>query len=138
MRATDTSWSEGLMNFEKESSILTGASAPSQDEKTWGMLAHISALIAGIFGFPFIGPLIVMLTKGKESKWVEGHSKEALNFSITATVAIWVSAVLMFCMIGFILLPVVGLGALVLTVIAGLKANNGEMYRYPVSVRLVK
>lgn len=126
------------MNLEKESSILTGAAAPSQDEKTWGMLAHFSALIAGIFGFPFLGPLIVMLTKGKESTWVDAQSKEALNFSITATVAIWISAVLMFCMIGFILLPIVGLGALVLTVMAGLKANNGEMYRYPLTVRLVK
>ncbi len=126
------------MNLEKESSILTGTSVPTQDEKTWGMLAHLSALVAGIFGFPFLGPLIVMLTKGKESKWVEAQSKEALNFSITATVAIWISAVLMFCMVGFILLPIVGLAALVLTVLAGLKANNGEMYRYPATVRLVK
>ena len=126
------------MEQQRESSFLTGTSAPSQDEKTWGMLAHLSALIAGIFGFPFIGPLIVMLTKGKESSWVDAHSKEALNFSITATVALWISAILMFCMVGFILVPVVGLGALVLAIIASLKANNGEMYRYPLSVRLVK
>jgi uncharacterized Tic20 family protein len=123
---------------QRESSILTGSPAPTQDEKTWGMLAHLSALVAGIFGFPFVGPLIVMLTKGKESKWVEAHAKEALNFSITATVAIWLSAILMFCMVGFILLPIVGIAALVFTIIAGLKANEGVMYRYPASVRLLK
>ncbi|WP_224360996.1 DUF4870 domain-containing protein [Hyalangium versicolor] len=123
---------------ESGQSFLTGSPAPTQDEKTWGMLAHLSALIAGLFGFPFLGPLIVWLTKGKESKWVEAHSKEALNFSITATVAIWVSAILMLCIVGFVLLPVVGIAALVLTIMAALKANNGEMYRYPATVRLVK
>lgn len=119
-------------------SFLTGSPAPTQDEKTWGMLAHLSALVAGLFGFPFVGPLIVMLTKGKESKWVEAHAKEALNFSITATAAIWISAILMFCVVGFILLPVVGIAALILSIMAALKANNGEMYRYPATVRLVK
>ncbi|ADO72469.1 DUF4870 domain-containing protein [Stigmatella aurantiaca] len=120
------------------SQFLTGSPVPTQDEKTWGMLAHLSALVAGIFGFPFLGPLIVMLTKGKESKWVESHAKEALNFQITATAAIWISAALMLCVVGFLLLPVIGIAALVFTIIASIKANNGEMYRYPATVRLVK
>ncbi|MDC0708009.1 DUF4870 domain-containing protein [Stigmatella sp. ncwal1] len=120
------------------SQFLTGSPVPTQDEKTWGMLAHLSALVAGIFGFPFLGPLIVMLTKGKESKWVESHAKEALNFQITATAAIWISAALMLCVVGFLLLPVIGLAALVFTILAAIKANNGEMYRYPATVRLVK
>jgi hypothetical protein len=123
---------------QQGSPFLTGAMAPTQDEKMWGMLAHLSALVAGLFGFPFLGPLIVMLTKGKESKWVEMQAKEALNFQITATIAIWVAAALMLCVIGLILLPLVGLGALVLTIIGGIKANNGEMYRYPATIRLVK
>ena len=44
----------------------------------------------------------------------------------------------MFCVVGFILLPVVGIAALILSIMAALKANNGEMYRYPATVRLVK
>jgi uncharacterized protein len=120
------------------SQFLTGSPVPTQDEKTWGMLAHLSALVAGLFGFPFLGPLIVMLTKGKESQWVESHAKESLNFQITVTAAIWISAALMLCVVGFLLLPVIGIGALILTILAAIKANNGEMYRYPATLRLVK
>jgi len=120
------------------SSFLTGSPAPTQDEKTWGMIAHLSALVAGVIGLPFLGPLIVMLTKGKESPWVNTQAKEALNFQITVTIALFVSAATMCLAIGFVLLPLVGLAALVLTIIAGIKANNGEMYRYPATLRLVK
>lgn len=120
------------------SSFLTGSPAPTQDEKTWGMIAHLSALVAGVIGLPFLGPLIVMLTKGKESPWVEAQAKEALNFQITVTIAIFVSAALICLAIGAVLLPLVGLAALVLTIIAGIKANNGEMYRYPATIRLLK
>jgi uncharacterized Tic20 family protein len=120
------------------STFLTGSPAPTQDEKTWGMLAHLSALIAGVVGLPFLGPLIVMLTKGKESPWVDAQAKESLNFQITVTIAIFVAAFTMCIGIGFILLPLVGLAGLVFTIIGGIKANNGEMYRYPATIRLVK
>jgi uncharacterized Tic20 family protein len=119
-------------------SFLTGSPAPTQDEKTWGMLAHLSALIAGMVGLPFLGPLIVMLTKGKESPWVEAQAKEALNFQITVTIALFVAAATICLAIGVVLLPLVGLAALVLTILGGIKANNGEMYRYPATLRLVK
>ena len=117
---------------------LTGTPAPTQDEKTWGMLAHLSGLIASLVGLPFLGPLVVMLTKGKESAWVMANAKEALNFQITVTIALAVSAVLMLVCIGAVLLPLVGVAALVFTIIAAMKANNGEMYRYPATLRLVK
>jgi uncharacterized Tic20 family protein len=126
------------METQHRGGFITGSPAPTADEKTWGMLAHLSALIAALFGFPFLGPLIVMLTKGKESAWVDQHAKEALNFQITVTIALWVAAASIFCLVGLVLTPLVGLAALVLTILAGIKANNGEMYRYPATMRLVK
>jgi uncharacterized protein len=119
-------------------SFITGSPAPTADEKTWGMIAHLSALVASVVGFPFLGPLIVMFTKGKESAWVEQQAKEALNFQITVFIALVISGVLSCLVIGLFLLPLVGLAALVLSIIAGIKANNGEMYRYPATLRLVK
>ena len=118
--------------------FITGSPAPTQDEKTWGMLAHLSAIIASFVGLSFLGPLVVMLTKGKESAWVNSHAKEALNFQITVTIAIVVCVALSCLVIGLFLMPLVGLGALVLSILAGIKANNGEMYKYPVAIRLVK
>ncbi|HLM42428.1 MAG TPA: DUF4870 domain-containing protein [Archangium sp.] len=126
------------MEYEQQAGFITGSPAPTADEKTWGMLAHLSGLVASFFWLPFLGPLLVLLIKGKESRWVEQHAKEALNFQITATAALWVSGLLMFCLVGFVLAPIVWIGALVLSIIAGLKANNGEKYNYPATVRLVK
>lgn len=119
-------------------SFLTGSPAPTQDEKTWGMLAHLSGLVASFVGLPFLGPLIVMLTKGKESKWVEMHAKEALNFQITMTAVIWIGILGSCLIVPLILAIIAGVGALILSIMAGLKANNGETYRYPATVRLVK
>ena len=102
----------------------------SSDERTWGMIAHLSALVLG-----FLGPLIVLLTKGKEFKYVEVHAKEALNFQITVAIAMIVCAI---TVVGILLIPVVGIGALVLAIMAGIKANDGNMYKYPLCLRLVK
>ena len=110
----------------------------SSDERTWGMLAHLSALIAGIAGLSFLGPLIVMLTKGKEYSYVDYHAKEALNFQITVYIAAILCIPLVFILIGIVLIFVISIGALVLTIIAGIKANEGVMYRYPFCLRLIK
>ena len=106
---------------------------PSQDEKTWGLLAHLGALMLG-----FWAPLIVLIAKGNTSPWVRAHAVESLNFQITVFIALMVSAVLCIVLVGFVMLAVVGIGALVLEVIAGLQASNGGFYRYPMTIRLVK
>ena len=66
------------------------------------------------------------------------QSKEALNFQITVFIAIVISWILAFVLIGLLLMPLVGIANLVLCIIAGIKANNGEAYRYPFALRLIK
>ena len=119
--------------------------AVSQDDKTMGLVAHLSALVA-------IGPLIVwLLNKDKpEKSFVTRHALEALNFVITMWILVIgvfiVSTILGFIpILGWIValilglaMMAVGLGALVLIILAAVKANGGEEYRYPVSLRLIK
>ncbi len=130
------------MEYQQRASFITGSPAPTADEKTWGMLAHLSGLVASFFWLPFLGPLIVMLTKGKESVWVEAQAKEALNFQILITALIWVggllTATILLSCIGIPVLVLGGLFGLVMSIVAGIKANNGETYRYPATPRLVK
>ena len=57
---------------------------------------------------------------------------------LTLLIPILISALLVFVMIGLPLLIAIGIAALVLTTIAALKANNGEMYRYPRTIRFIK
>nr|WP_293841198.1 DUF4870 domain-containing protein [uncultured Arsenicibacter sp.] len=104
-----------------------------QDERTWAMLAHLLALT----GAGFIAPLIIWLIYKDRSAYVSYHAKESLNFQITIIIAGFVCFLLMIVLVGLLLIWVVGIGALVLTVVAGVKANNGEYYRYPLTIRFI-
>jgi len=107
------------------------------EERMWGGAAHWSALVASVVGLAFLGPLIVMLTKGNESAYVRRQSVESLNFQLSMLIYGVVSAVLMLVLIGFLLILVVGILWLVFTVIASVKASNGEEYHYPLTIRMV-
>lgn len=123
---------------EQMGSFISGSPMPTQDEKTMALLAHIGTILANFVGLGFAVPLVLMLTKGKESSFIRAHSVESLNFQITVFIAAVVASITLCVGIGFILLPIVGVAALVFSIIAGLKANEGQLYKYPVNIRLVK
>lgn len=103
------------------------------------MICHLSGLIGYVIPFGnILGPLIVWQLKKNEIPSVDQHGKDALNFQITVTIAILICLPLIFLVIGVVLMPLIGLAALVLMIIAGIKANNGEAYSYPFSLKLVK
>jgi uncharacterized Tic20 family protein len=113
----------------------------SKEEQSWTMGCHLAAL-TGFIGIPFgnlLGPLIVWLVKRAEMPMVDQHGKESLNFQITVTIAMLISGVLCFVLIGFVLVPIVYIGALILTIMAAVKVSNGDMaYKYPLTIRLLK
>lgn len=103
------------------------------------MLCHLSALSGFIIPFgSLLGPLVVWQIKKNQYPIVDDQGKEALNFQITVTLAAIVSAILIVLLIGIFLLIAVGIASLVFTIIAAIKANNGETYRYPFTLRLIK
>ena len=114
------------------------AQVPDKEARTWGMLCHLSAL-AGLFtGIGFlIGPLVVWLLKKDEMPFVDDQGKEALNFQITMALIFCVCWVLAFVLIGLLLMPLVALLDLILVIVATIKANTGEQYRYPFALRLI-
>jgi uncharacterized protein len=114
-----------------------GGGPPTSEERNWALASHVGSLVAAWVALGFLAPLIVMLVKGDQSGFVRRHAVESLNFQITLLVYLAVSVVLAFLLIGFLLLPVVGLFGLVMIVIATVKAANGEEYRYPLTIRLV-
>nr|WP_253260939.1 DUF4870 domain-containing protein [Rhodanobacter glycinis] len=108
------------------------------------MFAHLSALLAGLLTGHwlgvgcFIGPLIIWLVKRESMPFVDDQAKEALNFNITVAIAALVCGLLMFVLIGFVLLPILGVLWLVCVILAAVKANEGERYRYPFALRFIK
>lgn len=107
--------------------------APTQDEKTMAVLAHILTLVAG-----FIAPLVVFLVKKDESDYVREHAAESLNFQISVFIYALISIPLCLIVVGIFLLFAIGIGALVLAIVATIKASEGKMYRYPLTIRWIK
>lgn len=109
------------------------------NERTMAMLCHLLALSGYVIPFGnIIGPLVMWLVKKDEMPFVDEQGKESLNFQITVMIAMIVSFVLVFVIIGFFLLIAIGIGSLVLVIIATIKANEGTHYRYPLTIRLIK
>ena len=114
--------------------------SPDSTERMYGMLCHLLAL-AG-FWFPLggsiVGPLILWMIKKDESKFIDEAGKESVNFQITVLIAMAVSLLLAFVLIGFFLMALVGVAALVFVIIASVETYNGKTYRYPLTLRLIK
>jgi uncharacterized Tic20 family protein len=107
----------------------------TNDEKTWALIAHFGGIVVG-----FIAPLVALMAKGNESPTVRAHSVEALNFQITWGILTILATVLGVCTFGilFFLPMVTWVVVIVFSIIAGLKANEGTLYHYPMTWRLVK
>ncbi|MGA8276818.1 MAG: DUF4870 domain-containing protein [Rhodanobacteraceae bacterium] len=105
----------------------------------WAMFAHLSALLGFVVPFgSLLGPLVIWQIKKNEMPLVDDQGKEALNFQITMAIAFIVSCILIFVVIGIFLIFLVGLFDLIMTVIAAIRANNGERFRYPLTLRLIQ
>jgi uncharacterized Tic20 family protein len=120
---------------------------PENQVRMWNMFCHLSTLSICV-GVPFgniLGPLLVWQIQKDKFPSTNVHGKAALNFQITVTLALLVAfaitVALMFFCVGYLLVPgvaLIGLAGLVFPIIAGVKANNGESYKYPYSIDFVK
>ena len=116
------------------------AAAADSSARTMAMLTHLTALSA-LIGIPFgnvLGPLVVWLMKRDESAFVDDHGKESLNFEISISIYFIVAAILIFVVIGIPLLIGLAIFWLVVVVIASIRANEGKIYRYPLTIRFIK
>ena len=105
---------------------------PTTDEKTMALLAHVLTILVG-----FIAPLVIFFVKKDESEYVREHAVESLNFQISVFIYAAVCIPLVFVIVGIPLLILIGTGALVLAIVATIKAAEGKDYKYPFTIRLV-
>jgi uncharacterized Tic20 family protein len=111
----------------------------SSDAKNIAMLCHLLAFTKYFTGVGHIlGPLIVWLWKKDDHPFVDEHGKESLNFQISMTIYFLISSPLLCIVVGFFVWAAIGVVDAVLVIIAGLKAANGEHYRYPMTIRFLK
>jgi uncharacterized Tic20 family protein len=102
------------------------------DEKLWATLIHIG----GIF-FSFVPALVGYLILKDKGPFVRAHTATALNFQITMAIAYVVSYILWLVVIGWLLTIAIGIVVIVFSIIAAVKANQGQPYTYPLSIKFV-
>lgn len=106
------------------------------EEKEWAMFAHLAGIALSA-----IGPLILWRMKKDESRFLDEHAKEAMNFQITLVplyiLGIILASIDAIWFVGIILVVILFIISLIMGIKAGMQANKGENYRYPVALRLV-
>ena len=103
------------------------------DEKLWAVLIHLG----GIF-FSFFPALIGFLVLKDRGPFVRVHTATALNFQLTLLIGYAVGGILSVVLIGIPILIAVGILALVLPIIAAVKAGKGEWFTYPLTIPFVR
>lgn len=109
-----------------------------EQERTWAVVAYVGSFLAAYVALGFLCPLIVLLVKGNDSAFIRQHAVESLNLQITAAILTVVFAILIIVVIGIFLLIALGIAYVVLVILASVAASRGQLYRYPVSLRLVR
>ena len=113
-------------------------STPS-DTRTWCVLCHAAAL-SGVFlhaiGHIF-GPLIVWLLKRGDSPEIDAHGKESLNFQLSMLIYNAIAVILCIVLIGIPILILLYILNIVFVIIASIKASEGQLYRYPMTIRFL-
>ena len=110
--------------------------SPDQ-ERLWGMLAHLLSFVAAYLALGFVAPLIVLLVFGPRSAYVRAHAVESLNFNLSWLLYAIVGGILLIIGIGVLILIVLGIAYVVLVIIASVQANNGQFFRYPLTIRFI-
>jgi hypothetical protein len=110
----------------------------TSEERNFSVAAHLGAF--AFFLFPLgniVAPLLLWLFKRRDSRFIEQHALEALNFQISMTLYGLAASLLILIVIGFALLAVLTAIDLGLAIFAALHASRGELYRYPFTLRLI-
>ena len=127
-----------------DSSQATGthdATTPiSREARRWATICHLSAfvgLLGNGIGF-LLRPLIVWLIKRDDDPFIDEQGKEAVNFQLTMFLLFFVAAVFVLILIGIPMLLAILVMAIVFPIVAAIKSNEGQHYRYPLSIRFIK
>jgi len=116
------------------------------DNRPWGMeqgafitLMHLSQLAGYLIPYAGLALPVIMWAMNKDwNEEIDRHGKVILNWMITMVIASIVCTVLMLVLIGFVGLAIIAVVNLVFVIIGAVKANQGELWSYPFSLKIIK
>lgn len=125
------------MNYDMQ--YRPNMSLQTNEEKQMGLFLHLSQFANVIF-FPLgiIAPIIIWQTQKDKMPALDAHGKMVTNWMISATIYAVVSFILMFVLVGFLTILAVAVMGIVFPIIGAVKANNGELWEYPLTIKFLK
>lgn len=107
--------------------------------RQWSMFLHLSVLTTYIVPLAgLVAPIVIWQMKKNDSPKLDMHGKIVVNWVLSMILYMIVSVVLSFVIIGLPMLLALVVLNIVFPIIGGIKANNGETWRYPLSIRFIK
>lgn len=114
------------------------------DEKTWSILAHLSAPIALVLSvgwLTFAGPLIIWAVFKSRSQMVRRCAAASFNFNLMCSIGMFLGYICFFTVVlipvAIILWLVCGLGSIIFSIRAAMVASKHRVYRYPFSLPIL-
>lgn len=111
----------------------------NKEANQWAMFVHLS-LFAGYL-IPFGGlilPIVLWQIKKDEFPIVDTHGKNVANWAISLVIYFAAACILLLLLIGFLILPILGIISIVFPIIGAIKANNGEVWEYPLAIKFFR
>lgn len=117
-----------------------------QEDKYWGMplntycmLLHLSQLSSVIVpGLGFVLPIVMWATNKDNNQEIDRHGKVTLNWLISFVIYSAICALLWIVLIGMLAMFILVIANLVFAIVAAIKANDGELWVYPLSIKFFK
>ncbi len=125
------------MNYDMQYQPPTYLQTPEQ--KQMGLFLHLSQF-ANLILFPIgiILPIVLWQTQKDKMPALDAHGKMVVNWLISSLIYFVVSLVLTIVLIGILGLVALGIMSVVFPIIGGIKANNGEFWEYPLTIKFLK
>jgi len=113
--------------------------AIDRDSRMWATFCHLAGLLS-LTGIPFAGlpgPLVLWLLKKDQSPFIDDQGREAVNFQISVGIYMFVAGLRCMILMGIPLLAGLVLGEIIFIILASVRSNEGETYRYPLAIRML-
>jgi uncharacterized Tic20 family protein len=109
------------------------------EQRQMGLFLHLSQL-ANFFVFPIgiVLPILLWQMNKEKMPALDAHGKMVANWMISYTIYAIASIILMFVLIGFLTIMAVALMGVVFPIVGAVKANNGELWDYPLTIKFLK
>lgn len=111
----------------------------SEQLNKWSMFIHFSVFSAWILPIAgLIVPIILWQMKNTQSPIIDQHGKNVVNWIISMIIYFAISILLIFILIGILGIVILSVLAIICPIIGGIKANQGIVWRYPLTIRFLK